>query len=90
VSFEPNPRPDDETDVPKARLQEAIDAAAHACAGDASLDVERTLRTELASRGIDTIDDAWISGVVENLRQGREVEVGEHDGSVEGGEGLGG
>ena len=90
MSFDPDPGPDDGTDVPKARLQEAIDAAAHAYAGDASLDVERTFCTELASRGIDTSDDAWVSDVVEKLRQEREVVVGEHDGSVDGGERLDG
>jgi hypothetical protein len=59
------PGPDDATDGPSAVLQEAIDATAVAYAGDASLDAEQSLRTEMASRGIDQVDDAWISDVAE-------------------------
>jgi hypothetical protein len=83
VSLKPNPGPGDATDGPSAVLQEAIDATAVAYAGDASLDAEQSLRTVLASRGIDQVDDAWISDVAEKTRQGREVVVGEHDGSVD-------
>jgi hypothetical protein len=90
VSFEPKPGHDDAPDGPNAVLQEAIDATAVACAGDSRLDVEQSLRTELASRGIDQVDDAWLSDTVEKIRQGHEVVVGEHDGSVDDGGGLGG
>jgi hypothetical protein len=83
VSFEPNPGADDATDGPSAVLQEAIDATAVACAGDANLDAEQSLRTELASRGVDQVDDAWISDVAEKIRQGHDVAVGEHVGSVD-------
>lgn len=88
VSFEQSPGADDATNPPDPALQEAIDAAAVAYAGDADLDLERTFRTELESRGIDAVDGAWVSNVVESIRQGREVAVGEHDGSVAGDEDL--
>jgi hypothetical protein len=69
--------------APSAEVQEAIDAAAAVYAGDAGIDVEQALRTELRSRGLDASDDAWISDVAEGIRRGRKPEVGEHDGSVE-------
>jgi hypothetical protein len=74
---------DDPTPGPGPVVQEAIDAASAAYAGDTDLDLERTFRTELTSRGLDVDDDAWISGVVEDIRRGREPVVGEHDGSVD-------
>jgi hypothetical protein len=90
VSSEPNPGPENAANGPKAVLQEAIDATAVAYAGDSRLDVEQSLRTELASRGIEQVDDAWVSDTVEKIRQGHEVVVGEHDGSVDEGQELGG
>jgi hypothetical protein len=78
--------PDSTPDRPDAVIQEAIDATAASYAGDASIDLERNLRAELESRGVDSIDDAWVDDVTERIRQGREVVVGEHDGSVDVGE----
>jgi hypothetical protein len=69
--------------APNAEVQEAIDAAAAVYAGDAGIDVEQTLRTELTSRGLDASDDAWINDVAEGIRRGGTPEVGEHDGSIE-------
>jgi hypothetical protein len=79
--------PSSTPDRPDAAVQEAIDAAAASYAGDASIDLPRNLRAELESRGVDSIDEAWLDDVTEKIRQGREVVVGEHDGSVDGGEG---
>jgi hypothetical protein len=69
-----------------AAIQEAIDATAASYAGDDTIDVERNLRAELESRGVDPIDDAWVDDVSERIREGREVVVGEHDRSVDAGE----
>jgi hypothetical protein len=43
-------------------------------------------RTQLESRGVASIDEAWIDDVTERIREGREVVVSEHDGSVDAGE----
>ncbi len=75
---------------PDAVVQEAIDATVTSYAGDSTIDVERNLRAELASRGVDSTDDAWVNDVVEKIRQKGEVVVGEHDGSLEDGEEPGG
>jgi hypothetical protein len=39
-----------------------------------------------AGLGVDSINDAWRDDVTERIRQGHEVVVGEHDGSVDAGE----
>jgi hypothetical protein len=78
--------PDSTPDRPNSAIQEAIDATAGSYAGDASIDLERNLRAELESRGVDSVDAAWVDDVTERIRQGREVVVGEHDGSVDAGE----
>jgi hypothetical protein len=85
VSFEPNSAQDGQDAV----VQEAIDATAASYAGDDTIDVERNLRTELESRGVRS-EEAWITDTVEKIRQGREVAVGEHDGSIDAGEDQGG
>jgi hypothetical protein len=81
VSSESNPAPGR-----PAAIQEAIDATAASYAGDATIALEQNLRAELESRGVDSIDEAWVDDVSERIRQGREVVVGEHDGSVDAGE----
>jgi hypothetical protein len=81
VSSEPNSAPGR-----PAAIQEAIDATAVSYAGDDTIDLERNLRAELDSRGVDSIDEAWVNDVTEKIRQGTEVVVGEHDGSVDPGE----
>jgi hypothetical protein len=86
VNSEPNSAPD----RPDAAMQEAIDATAASYAGDSTIDVERNLRAELESRGVASVDDAWVDDVTERIRQGREVVVGEHDASVDAGEDLDG
>jgi hypothetical protein len=73
-------------DRPDAVIQEAIDATVASYAGDTTIDLERNLRVELESRGVTSIDDAWVNDVTERIRQGREVVVGEHDASVDAGE----
>jgi hypothetical protein len=81
VTTEPNSAPDR-----RAAVQEAADASAASYAGDATIDLKRNLRAELESRGVDSIDEAWIDEVTERIREGREVVVGEHDGSIDAGE----
>jgi hypothetical protein len=82
VSFDPNSSPTGSD----AAIQEAIDATAASYAGDDTLDVEGNLRAELESRGVQSFEEAWVARVGEEIRQGREVVVGEHDASVEAGE----
>jgi hypothetical protein len=82
VSFEPNSSPTGSDTA----IQEAIDATAASYAGDETVDLERNLRAELESRGVQSIEEAWVTRVAEEIRQGREVAVGEHDASVEAGE----
>jgi hypothetical protein len=77
VTSEPNSAPDR-----PAAIQEAVDATAASYAGDANIDPKRNLRAELESRGVSSIDEAWIDEVTEKIREGREVVVGEHDGSI--------
>jgi hypothetical protein len=78
VTSEPNSAPDR-----PAAIQEAVDATAASYAGDATIDLKRNLRAELESRGVASIDEAWIDEVTEKIREGREVVVGEHDGSID-------
>lgn len=85
VSLDPNDQPGDASPLPGPpdATQEAIDATATVYEGDATLDVEQHLRSELASRGIEPVEDAWVARVAEQVRRGRAPVVGEHDGSVD-------
>jgi hypothetical protein len=86
VNSEPSSSPDGQDAV----VQEAIDTTAASYAGDNTIDVEGNLRAELESRGVRSFEEAWITDTVEKIRQGREVVVGEHDGSIDAGEDQGG
>ena len=63
--------------------QEAVDAVAAAYTSDAGIDVDDQLRAQLASRGIETVDEGWLAEVARRIRSGHEVRVGRSDGSVE-------
>jgi len=63
--------------------QEAIDAVAALYANEAGIDVEEHLRTQLASRGITTVDPSWLSEVGHQIRSGHPVRVGTPDGSID-------
>jgi hypothetical protein len=63
--------------------QEAVDATATRYTRTPDIDVEQTLREQLHGRGIRAIDEATITDIAVRVREGHEVRIGAHDGSVE-------
>ncbi len=64
-------------------VQEAIDATATNYTRSPEIDVEETLREHLRGRGVRATDDAAVEELAHAIRSGHEVQLGEHDGSVE-------
>jgi len=64
--------PTDEADV-RAATQRAVDATATAYTADASIDVEDTLRREMAQAGMALDDDDWVREVAHAVRSGHHV-----------------
>ena len=64
-------------------VQEAIDATATYYTRSPDVDVDQTLREELRSRGVRATDDTSVEQIAHAIRSGHEVQLGEHDGSVE-------
>ncbi|MDN4160459.1 hypothetical protein [Nocardioides abyssi] len=62
----------DEADL-RAATQQAVDAAATAYTEDASIDLEDTLRREMAQGGMALDDDAWVREVARAIRSGHHV-----------------
>ena len=62
----------DEAEV-RATTQRAVDATATAYAADADIDVEDTLRREMAQGGLALDDDAWVREVARAVRSGHPV-----------------
>jgi hypothetical protein len=61
----------------KAIVQDAVDATATDYTEDASIDVEDTVRRELAQRGLAVDDDEWVAELAHHIRSGHPVEIGE-------------
>ena len=61
----------------RATVQDAVDATATDYTEDASIDVEDTVRRELAQRGLGIDDDEWVAELAHHIRSGHPVEVGE-------------
>ncbi len=64
--------PTDEAQL-RAATQRAVDATATAYTEDASIDVEDTLRREMAQSGMALDDDAWVREVAQAVRSGHRV-----------------
>jgi uncharacterized protein (DUF1499 family) len=64
--------------------REAVDAAATVWARSSVTDVEESLRAELRSRGLRVVDDSNLRALADDIRAGRPVRLGRHDGSVSG------
>ncbi len=64
--------------------QEAVDAAATVWARSSVTDVEESLRAELRSRGLRVVEDSNLRALADDIRAGRPVRLGRHDGSVSG------
>ena len=64
-------------------VQEAIDATATRYTRTPGIDVEQTLREQLHGRGVRATDDAAVGQIAHAIRSGHEVQLGEHDGSME-------
>lgn len=62
----------DEAEVRDA-TQRAVDATATAYTADATIDVEDTLRREMAQGGMALDDDAWVRDVATAIRSGHHV-----------------
>ena len=60
----------------RAQTQAAVDATATMYATDPGLDVEQRLRIEMQERGLDVVDDEWVSEVARRVRSGHDVRVG--------------
>ena len=60
----------------KALVQDAVDATATDYTEDAGIDVEDTVRRELAQRGLAIDDDEWVAELAHYIRSGHPVEVG--------------
>lgn len=63
-------------------VQEAVDATATRYARTPGIDVEQSLREQLEGRGVRATDDGVIEEIGARIRAGREVRIGEHDGSI--------
>ena len=57
----------------QSATQAAVDATATAYTDDASVDVDKRLRSELSQRGLDVDDDAWLAEVAHRVRSGHHV-----------------
>jgi hypothetical protein len=64
--------------------QEAVDATAVLWSRSSGIDVEQSLRDELHSRGLRAVDDGSLRRLADDIRSGRAVRLGEHDGSIRG------
>jgi len=53
--------------------QEAVDATSTAYTEDASVDVDARLREEMAKRGMEVDDDAWVADVAHRIRSGHHI-----------------
>lgn len=62
----------DEDDL-RTATQQAVDATATAYTEDASIDLEDTLRREMAQRGMALDDDSWVREVVRAIRSGHHL-----------------
>ncbi len=64
--------------------QEAVDSTVVTWTRSRSrdIDLEQSLRDELRSRGLGTDDDT-LRRLADDIRAGREVRIGEHDGSID-------
>jgi hypothetical protein len=58
----------------RAATQQAVDATATAYTRDGSIDVEDTLRREMAQAGMALDDDTWVREVARAVRSGHRVE----------------
>ncbi|MCR6033422.1 hypothetical protein GGQ22_18580 [Nocardioides sp. zg-579] len=75
--------PIDEAQV-RAATQRAVDATATAYATDAHIDVEDTLRREMAQAGLALDDDAWVREVAHAVRSGYPVSFAEEESTTPG------
>ncbi|HEV2796479.1 MAG TPA: hypothetical protein VGV65_02585 [Nocardioides sp.] len=64
-------------------VQEAIDATATRYTRTPDIDVDQTLREQLRGRGVQAADDTSVGQIAHAIRSGHEVQLGEHDGSME-------
>ncbi len=64
-------------------VQEAIDATATRYTRTPEIDVDETLREQLRGRGVRATDDTAVEQIAQAIRSGHEVQLGEHDGSVD-------
>jgi hypothetical protein len=62
--------------------QEAVDATVVRRSRSGDIDLEQSLRDELRSRGLGAGDDT-LRRLADDIRAGREVRLGEHDGSID-------
>jgi len=62
----------DEAEV-RAATQRAVDATATAYTEDSSIDLEDTLRREMAQAGMALDDDAWVREVARAIRSGHHI-----------------
>ena len=56
-------------------VQAAVDSTATAYTRDAGLDVEERLRSELAGRGVDLDDEAWLAEAASGIRAGHSLRI---------------
>ncbi|MDN4172671.1 hypothetical protein QWY28_06945 [Nocardioides sp. SOB77] len=71
----------DEAEV-RAATQRAVDATATAYTADADIDVEDTLRREMAQAGMALDDDAWVREVAQAVRSGHPISFAEVGGDA--------
>ncbi|GAA5116525.1 hypothetical protein GCM10023339_25360 [Alloalcanivorax gelatiniphagus] len=64
--------------------QEAVDATTVLWSRSSGIDVEQSLHAELRSRGLRSVDDVTMRTLADEIRAGREVRLGRHDGSISG------
>jgi hypothetical protein len=63
-------------------VQEAVDATVTRYARTPDVDVEQSLREQLHGRGVRATEDRVIEEIGARIRAGREVRIGDHDGSI--------
>lgn len=72
MTSSPEHDPDDLAQI-RELTQQAIDATSTAYTHDAGINVEKRLRSELSTRGLEVDDDEWVAEAAHTIRSGHHV-----------------